>query len=397
MNSTVTAGGLRYDERPLLTILIVATAAILFISIRYLQAYLEKPTPKAKSAVALKQRSVQKPVIVAEPDYNWQTAGLCKHFPFKDAEFKLNMGITALPHQDYLVLDPTYKTKLENKKLILENRHPAYPSDKDTRSSTVFYTPEADDAIREYYDYVVSYFVSKYPQYFKKKGNIVHNTIVNEYLPYQSEPSTHAEEYLIHLTKIMEEDFIFMIKDPKRQHEEDGSEYFFKAGIFAFAAGFDPKDRFDTPLSFIHHPIPGYKDKLKIGMNKFFDRMVPYQCVMRGNYSVQTHDKFYVDDSNKGHNLAIDVKQEPLKYEDLDFKKQVHYRSERQTLFKLPRLGAIIFTIRTFLTPMARIKEEPKDVRMRFVGAIKKFPEDIAHYKRAKEWGPAVVQYLEED
>ena len=62
--------------------------------------------------------------------------------------------------------------------------------------------------------------------------------------------------------------------------------------MFAFAAGFNPIDRFNTPLSFIHHPIPGYESKLKISMNRFFNRLSPGQFVTRLNFSIQTHNKF---------------------------------------------------------------------------------------------------------
>lgn len=130
-------------------------------------------------------------------------------------------------------------------------------------------------------------------------------------------------------------------------------------------------------------------------MNRFFNRLLPGQFVTRLNYSMQTHNKFYVDDANKGHNLPEGFVQEPLKYEDLDFENQVHYRSERQVLTKLPKSGAMVFTIRTYLLPLAEVKKKV-EVCDRLIGAINGFPKDISQYKRADEWGPAVIQYLSE-
>lgn len=384
--------GLRFNEPPLSTILILSVGFIIFHYLRQ-----KSPKPEVKKSAALRNKVFEKPIIQPVPkNFDWATLEPVKHYPFKKAKYQLNMGIKDLDPQDYLVVDPTYKFKLELKYKIVTSNHPDYPPDKDLADCTVFYLPEAQEAIREYYDFVIEYFCAKFPKYFVKTGNQVHNKIIDKFVPAKSDPAADAQQYLIHLVNIMEEDFIILLKDPSRKNEIDGTEYYFKAGIFAFAAGFNPRDRFDTPLSFVHHPIPGYETKLKASMNRFFDRIQPFQFVTRANFSVQTHNKLYVDDSNKGHNLADDVEQKPIAYEDLDFEKGVYYRSERQTLTKLPKSGAIVFTIRTYLTPMAEIKKEPLDIRERFAGAIQLFPDDIANYKRSKEWGPAVVQYIEE-
>lgn len=38
---------------------------------------------------------------------------------------------------------------------------------------------------------------------------------------------------------------------------------------------------------------------------------------------------------------------------------RIHFRCERQTLRRLPRTRAIVFTIRTYLLPVAEISQEP--------------------------------------
>lgn len=132
-------------------------------------------------------------------------------------------------------------------------------------------------------------------------------------------------------------------------------------------------------------------------MNRFFDRIKPGQFVNRNNFSVQTHDKLYVDDSNKGHNLPENYVQKEISFDSLDFETQVHYRSERQTLTKLPESGAVVFTIKTYLLPLPDVKNEGQEVCERLIGAIEGFPDDIAVYKRSKEWGPPVIKYLQQN
>lgn len=336
------------------------------------------------------------PVRAVDKGFLWDRELPLKSFPFKNAEYKLTMGIRRLDPQDWLLVESSYRRVLAEKHRIITNCHPGYAKEKDLAQSTVFWTPEANKAICEFYDVVANYMCCKYPMHFQREKGSIHNRIIGEKVP-SSSTDIGGRECLFHLAKLIEEDFIILLKDSSREHEKDGTEYFFKGGIFAFAAGFDPKDRFNTPLSYIHHPIPGYESKLKVLMNRFFARIEPGQFVTRSNFSVQTHSKYYVDDANKGHNTPESHIQVPIPYETLDFERQVHYRSERQTLTKLPELGAVVFTIRTYLHPMCEIKKEPKEVAERLVGAIRGFPDDISQYKRSGEWGPPVIRYLEED
>lgn len=342
----------------------------------------------------LDAKSSKIPVKSVAKDFSWDLVTPLKSYPFKNKEYKLTMGIRNVDPQDWLLVEPSYKTQLEEKRKILTNTHLRYPPEKDLTSLTLFVTKEAVPAIHEFYDIVVNYMCTKYPMHFTKKGSFLHNSITNETVPYSASKNINAETHLLNLARTIQEDFIILLKDPSREDEKDGTEYFFKGGVFAFAAGFDPKTRFNTPLSFVHHPIPGYEEKLKLSMNRFFTRIEPGQFVTRSNFSVQTHDLYYVDDANKGHNLPEDYDQKPIPFNELDFDTQVHYRSERQVLTKLPKSKAVVFTIRTYLEPISALKKEGPEVCDRLIGAINGFPHDIATYKRAYEWGPPVKQYL---
>jgi hypothetical protein len=74
----------------------------------------------------------------------------------------------------------------------------------------------------------------------------------------------------------------------------------------------------------------------------------------------------------------------------------VRLRTERQTLRRLPRSGAIVFTIRTYLTPVERFKDEP-GVAKRLAGALRGWGDDIGEYK-GKEggaWWDVLMEYLD--
>ena len=74
---------------------------------------------------------------------------------------------------------------------------------------------------------------------------------------------------------------------------------------------------------------------------------------------------------------------------------QIHFRSERQTLRRLPRTGAILFTIRPYFIPLVEIAKE-EGVPGRLASAIRSWPDDVARYKGKKAYEDVVLNYLDE-
>lgn len=329
-------------------------------------------------------------------DFSWDKESPLKSFPFRKGIYKLTMGIRSLNFQDWLLMELNYLKNINIKSSIVSNTNPNYPSEKNLSKSSVCLTEECIPSLKELYSMVVPYMCDKYPMHFSKTPNNeqVYNSVTKEYIPL--DPNSVDEPYLLlkYLSRTIEEDFIILQKDDSQKEKPHGSEYHFKGGVFAFPVGFDPGKLFNKPLSFIHQPVPGYEQKLKPSLNKFFDRLEPGNFVTRSNWFVQAHNYFFVDELIKEGNAPPRSEMRPLRRENLDFEKQVHYRSERQVLTRLPKLGAVVFTIRTYLLPMSEIKNEDEATIDRFVGAIEGLPDDLAYYKRSLEWGPPVIEYL---
>lgn len=332
-----------------------------------------------------------------ESTFNWADKKPLRNYPFKNKEYKLTMGILTIKANDWLLLENTYLQRLNEKKMLISNTHPGYPKDKDTRKSTLFSSPEAEPAIREFYDVVLKYVCDRYPMHFVYDGekSRVFNSITSESVPAKAGDQS-CEELMEILTRTIEEDFIIMIPDETKKNEPNGDEYHFKGGVFAFAAGFDPIDKINKPLSAIHEPIPAYDSKLKLSMNRFFNRLESGKFVSRSNFSIQAHDRLFVIDDNKGYHLTEEELKQAIPYDELNFDSQVHYRSERQVLFRLPVSRAVVFTIRTYLHPLSEFKSQSKEVPETLLGALQKFPDDMSKYKGLPKLIPAVSQYLEE-
>lgn len=74
---------------------------------------------------------------------------------------------------------------------------------------------------------------------------------------------------------------------------------------------------------------------------------------------------------------------------------EIHFRSERQSLRRLPKSKALLFTVRTYFEPVTKIAEEPH-VPGRLAEAIRNWTDDVAYYKGKKHWEDILLPYLDE-
>jgi hypothetical protein len=68
-------------------------------------------------------------------------------------------------------------------------------------------------------------------------------------------------------------------------------------------------------------------------------------------------------------------------------------RKERQTFRRLPRSGALVFGVKTVLTPLNQLSiQEHKNL----VTEMNSWPDEMAAYKERHIWGQTVAEYYEE-
>lgn len=72
----------------------------------------------------------------------------------------------------------------------------------------------------------------------------------------------------------------------------------------------------------------------------------------------------------------------------------LHFRSERQALRRLPKSGALMFTVRTYFEPMTKIVEEPH-VPGRLAEAIRAWTPALNVYKGRAHWDHILMPYLD--
>jgi hypothetical protein len=72
----------------------------------------------------------------------------------------------------------------------------------------------------------------------------------------------------------------------------------------------------------------------------------------------------------------------------------IHFRSERQSLRRLPKSRALLFTIRTYFEPVTVIAQEPH-VPGRLAAAIRSWDETVSYYKGKSQWDRVLLPYLD--
>lgn len=245
----------------------------------------------------------------------------------------------------------------------------------------------AKEAVREFYSMAMGFMMERYPQYFRSNAEkgVIHNLINDDIFPISGNGQDPMNLLRI-LTGNLEEDVIIMLKDNPKSEEE---EYILRASLTGSPAGFDPSHNFDKPISFIHGPVPQYGSRLSSPMHRFFNKLQPKDLWQRANWSVQTNREFFKLEDH--HGRAGDEMKE-LSVDEIDFENACFMRCERQLLTRLPKTRAVIFLVRTYLTPVKDIKSEGHAAEMD--RAIESLPEDLSFYKRRNVWGKAVCEYL---
>ena len=125
--------------------------------------------------------------------------------------------------------------------------------------------------------------------------------------------------------------------------EPRGREYVLTAASLCSPSHWRLEDKFAQNMSTIHEVIPGFDVALQPKIERFFAHLRVEHPVVRHNWSVQAGNALCMRPGEKPGSATAGL----------------YYRSERQSLRRLPRTGAIVFTIRVYLHPLAALASVP--------------------------------------
>ena len=154
------------------------------------------------------------------------------------------------------------------------------------------------------------------------------------------------------------------------------------AGVVCFPSMWRLSDKIGLPLAAVHAPVPAYAEELASRVDRFLDRLRVDRPVWRRNWFIH-------------HSPDLHQPSPPPAPDHLQVPGGLWFRSERQTLRRLGRTGAILFTIRTQQVPLAAVAARP-ELAAAMAGAIEAWSEDLIAYRGAGAWRADVVRWLRE-
>ncbi|KAK8206022.1 Alg9-like mannosyltransferase family-domain-containing protein [Phyllosticta capitalensis] len=343
---------------------------------------LEKPASRSKNG---KERpfgvwipsDFKRPAANPYPDWSLTETKPLPYRPFRyGPKYNITMGLRNLNWDDWIELDNHYLKYHEKKAKRLAER-----------GTKCYHTaPEAYDGAVELLEELCSYLPQRYPSLFEKTPTGMRNLATGEDVNCVERPL--KEDPMAMCARQVQDDLAIMFERPDGQ-------YYLLAGAILLAGFWRLEDKLGMPLSEIHTSgnVPGYKEKLEKGMMNFFRRVQPEGPVVRNNYFIQV-------DEDLAWSYSIGDEDGPegsVGWSTAEKDKAIEhhwFRSERQSLRRLPRSGGVVFTIRTYFHPIAEICDEPY-VPGRLASAVRSWDATTQVYKGKDRYEKVLLEYLD--
>lgn len=161
--------------------------------------------------------------------------------------------------------------------------------------------------------------------------------------------------------RLVPEDLVVMV--------ERAGDLVFGGGSVCFPNRWDLRSKLGQPLAAVHAPVAQLNEQLEPLVDSFFDRLRPERSFWRLGWGIL--------DTAEGY-TPLDGTAPPRP--DRPTIDDFHVRVERETLRRFPDTGAVLFTIRTYVTPLAAVLASDDD-RHAIAAIIDVMPDDVLGYK----------------
>lgn len=336
--------------------------------------------PETKSPVRVpgvwEPSSFKWPTPTPFPNWSIETTKPLPYRPFKyGPKYFVTMGLRNTKYEDWIEMDNEFPRFYREKAARIKERG----------SQCCRTLPEAYPAAVELLEELVEYLPHRYPTLYQRVPNGIKNLWSGEVVDSVSRPL--PEDPMQSVGRLTQDDMAILIE------RRDGT-YYFLAGAILLAGFWRLKDKLGMSLREIHTSanVPHYEESLEKGMNNLFRRLKPEEFVSRNNYSMQP-------DGNLPWSVSIgDEDSEDIGWHNSEVNRPIdhhHFRCERQSLRRLPKTGAIVFTIHTYLVPVTKMAQEDY-VPGRLASAVRSWDNTMALYKGAPTYKDVLLKYLDE-
>jgi hypothetical protein len=292
------------------------------------------------------------------------------YLPFADGKpFALRMGLQPLPAEQWIEIDADFSAQLAEKRKLLAARH----------DDVVQTLPQAQPASEEVLKLLLDHLRHYHSDRFAFEGDTLRSVTTG--VMWDLAQSLHPLEQA---TRLVQEDFCVLQAD----EATNGGTYRLTAGAVCFPSNWRLADKIGRALADVHGPVPGYAEKLAGPVDRFFRNLPADNIMWRANWLIHaTPDLF-----QSGHRLdpatAAAITPE-------NAGEKLWLRVERQTLRRLPRSGAVLFTIRTHLTPLRQAISGGETAHS-LAAVIRSMPDAVRHYRAMNAFAPALLGWLDQ-
>lgn len=178
------------------------------------------------------------------------------------------------------------------------------------------------------------------------------------------------EERLWQASLAIPEDLVVMVPD--------GEAYRLGAASLCSPSHWRLEEKIGRTMREIHDPIPGIHDVLSPRIDRFFATQREDFPIERYNWSLQDDTALYALPTHDEATVTADA--------------ALWYRVERQTLRRLPETGALAFTIRVYMNPLASLLAV-EGALPALLAAVDATPPALADYKGFDRLAPALARW----
>lgn len=247
--------------------------------------------------------------------------------PWADPRLARLPGLVPVEPGDWLQLDEAYAAQMRLREALLAG----------TGEAVLRSPPAAEPAARELLEMILA-------ELADKPGFEIGTETVR--CPDGRRVRLDQDAPLASAAQLVQEDLVVM------DRPEGADEHVLTAAALCFPASWTLAEKLGRPLTAIHIPTAAYDADLARRVQRLFDGIRPGRPIWRANALIYADPNLHQPRRENDRRAAPGAGARWL-------------RMERQTLVRLPRTGAVAFTIHTYVLPFDRL--EPDD-RAAFAG-----------------------------
>ena len=273
------------------------------------------------------------------------------YIPVKGQPFTVSMGLRTMNPEEWIEIDEHYDAELVQKRDLLDQR----------RAEVFAALPQGLDASQEVLTKLVDHLPARFPDRFP------------ETIPIDG--SRHPLEVA---SRLVQEDLAVM-------SPQDG-QWILTAASICFPSRWDLAVKIGADMHGIHRPVPHYEERIGAATDAMFDKLTPDRPVWRINWTVLDSPELF-QPSATGRKARTQKR-----WTAEEFGAAMYFRTERQTLWKLPKSGAILFTIRTYRESLSSLDRRYPEFREHLGQTL---VTTSAATRQYKGWAPMWADLME--